>query len=754
MTRTGDNRQIEVSISGMSCAACAARIEAALSKIAGVSGASVNFATKRAHIEFAGAAPDHAAVTRAIESLGYGVLGAQSPAMDGDHDAVHCELHDAEEAHRTAEIARLHRLVIVSAILSLPVAAIAMSHGHVSWLNGDWTRWAQFFLATPVVLWCGRAFIAGAWAGIRRGAADMNTLIGVGTLTAWGYSVVATVAPLRVAASVRDAHLYFEAASVIVTLVLVGRLLEARATGRTGEAIRRLMDLRPHKARVVREGVETEIDAADVRLGDTLVVRPGERFSVDGEVTQGRTSVDESMLTGESMPVEKDVGSSVIGGTINTSGSVRYIATRIGAETALQRIIELVRAAQGGKAPIARYADAVSRVFTPVVIGVAIVTLGMWLWLGPAGESVRLGILAFVSVLIIACPCALGLATPTAIMVGTGRGAELGVLFKGGEALETAHKIDTVVLDKTGTITLGQATVVGVHAAQGVDEVEMLRLAAGVEAGSEHPTGKAIVRAARERGLAIPEAHGFESLAGRGVRARVDGREVSVGRLGDAALPTDLEQAVACAPAGSTLVQMRVDDQAWGVFLLEDALREESAAAIERMKALGLRVVMLTGDRESTARDIAKRVGIDEVRAQVLPQDKAARVEELRADGRVVAMVGDGINDAPALATADVGIAMGTGTDVAIAASDVTLVRPDLTLVAGAIALSKATMRTIRQNLFWAFFYNVLGIPIAAGLLYPWTGWMLSPIIASAAMSASSVCVVLNSLRLRAYKTS
>lgn len=746
--------RIEVSITGMSCAACAARIEKAIGAVPGVTDAAVNFATRRASVGFH-ATPDKKSVVEAIEKLGYGVIEALAPSRVGGHahddSAAHCDLHDSEEEHKAAEIARLRRLVIIATILTVPVAAIAMSHARVSWLSGEWTRWVQLTLATPVVLWCGRAFIAGAWAGIRRGVADMNTLIGAGTLTAWGYSVVATVAPLWVAKSVHEAHLYFEAASVIVTLVLVGRLLEARATGRTGEAIRKLMDLRPHKARVERDGAEVEIDAAQVRVGDIVIVRPGERFSVDGEVTRGSTSVDESMLTGESMPVEKTVGSPVIGGTINTSGAVRYRAMRIGAETALQRIIELVRSAQGGKAPISRYADAVSGIFTPVVIGVAIITLGAWLWMGLEGESVRLGILAFVSVLIIACPCALGLATPTAIMVGTGRGAEMGVLFKGGEALETAHKIDTVVLDKTGTITLGKAAVVGLHAGDGVDENEMLRLAAGVESGSEHPIGKAIVHEATQRGLAISEAHDFESIAGRGVRATVDGRVVGVGRLADETLSTDLADAVEKAPVGTTAVLVRVDDQAWGVVLLEDAVREESAVAISRMKAMGLRVVMLTGDRESTAQEIARRVGIEEVRAQVLPKDKAACVEDLREGGRIVAMVGDGINDAPALATADVGVAMGSGTDVAIAAADVTLVRPDLTLVAGAIDLSKATMRTIRQNLFWAFFYNVLGIPIAAGVLYPWTGWMLSPIIASAAMSASSVCVVLNSLRLRGY---
>jgi Cu+-exporting ATPase len=553
------------------------------------------------------------------------------------------------------------------------------------------------------------------------------------------------------------APVYFEAASVIIALILLGRMLESRAKGQTSDAIRRLIGLQAKTARVVRDGRESDIPVEEVLPGDIVIVRPGEKVPVDGVVTDGASAVDESMLTGESLPVEKKSGDEVFGATLNKTGSFRFTATKVGRDTALQQIVKLVQDAQGSKAPISRLADVISGIFTPVVICIAVASFVVWYVAAPVDTRFTSALLAFVSVLIIACPCALGLATPTAIMVGTGKGAENGVLIKGGEALEMAHKLTTVALDKTGTITKGQPALTNVEAVDGFDENELLRLAASAERGSEHPLGEAIVRGAEQRGLTLAHASSFNALSGHGIEAEVEGRRLLLGNaklMTERNVPLDGVQAraEALAAEGRTPMYAAVDGKLAGVLAVADQVKPESKAAVEAMHRLGLEVVMMTGDNRRTAEAVAKEVGIDRVLAEVLPEGKAEQVRRLQEEKKVVGMVGDGINDAPALAQADVGIAIGTGTDVAIEASDVTLIRGDLRGVVNAIALSRATMRTIRTNLFWAFIYDVIGIPIAAGVMYPFTGWLLYPILASAAMSFSSVSVVANSLRLRAFR--
>ncbi|MDQ3556374.1 MAG: heavy metal translocating P-type ATPase [Gemmatimonadota bacterium] len=819
----------------MTCAACARRIETKLSRAPGVRKAGVNFATSRATVEYDPGRTDTRALVGTVENVGYGVAGtaradfvvddsarpsgSAKPLEDhlnrvpgvvaatfnlgvmevrveylpgavdvptlrgaieefgyrvrevpGGGGASGAEDYEAEA--RAAEYRDLRRRFWLAALLSLPVLVIAMSHGRIPALDFPGVEWVQLLLTTPVVFYSGAQFYRGAWAAFRHRAADMNTLIAVGTGTAYLYSVAATLAPAfftRAAApgsmpgmgGMGDAGMapvYFEAAAVIIALILLGRMLESRAKGRTGDAIRRLIGLQAKTARVIRDGAESDVPVEEVVPGDVVAVRPGEKIPVDGSVLDGASAVDESMLTGESLPVEKGPGDEVFGATINRTGAFRFTATKVGKDTALQQIVKLVQDAQGGKAPIARLADVISGIFTPIVICVAIAAFVVWFVVAPPEARFTMALMAFVSVLIIACPCALGLATPTAIMVGTGKGAENGVLIKGGESLETAYKLNTIVLDKTGTITRGEPALTDVLPADGTDPDELLHLVASAERGSEHPLGEAIVRGAKERGLELVDASAFAALAGHGIEATVDGRRLLLGNrklMRDRGVSVDggEARAEALAAEGKTPMYAAVDGRFAGTIAVADTIRPESREAISALREMGIEVAMITGDNRRTAEAVAREVGITRVLAEVLPDDKAREVRRLQGEKKRVGMVGDGINDAPALAQADVGIAIGTGTDVAIEASDITLIRGDLRGVVAAIALSRATIRTVRQNLFWAFVYNVIGIPVAAGVLYPFTGWLLSPIFASAAMSLSSVSVVANSLRLRRFRS-
>ena len=743
------SERIDLPITGMTCAACAARIERSLGKVEGVEEATVNLATERATVRFD---PEVTGVDRIVETIRGAGYDAIVPASDA---AASVGAEDEVARVRREEYERLRNKFLIAVILALPVLAIAMSHGRIAALDFPGARWLQLFLTTPVVFYSGAQFFRGAWAALRHRAADMNSLIALGTGSAYVYSLFAVVTGMRDSMGM-PVPVYFEAAAVIIALILLGRMLEARAKGRTSEAIKRLITLQSKTATVLKDGMEREVAIEAVVPGDVILVRPGEKIPVDGIVRDGASAIDESMLTGESLPVEKIAGSSVFGGTINRTGSLTFEATKVGRETMLARIVQMVERAQGSKAPIARLADVVSGIFTPVVLCIAIATFAAWFVLAPADTRFTLALVNFVSVLIIACPCALGLATPTAIMVGTGVGAEHGILVRSGESLETAHRVSTVILDKTGTITRGEPSVTEIVPLVG-GESDLLALAASAESDSEHPLAKAIVEAARERGIAFARGSSFSALPGQGMRAIVEGRSIIIGN--SALLSAEGIDISAAAPivdriaaSGGTPVIIAADHAVHGVIAIADEIRPESPPAIAAMRRMGLEVVMLTGDNARTASAVAARAGIDTVRAQVLPADKAAEVERIQGEGKLVAMVGDGINDAPALAQADVGIAIGSGTDVAIEASDMTLLRGDLRRVVTAIALSRATIGTVKQNLFWAFVYNVIGIPIAAGVLYPATGWLLSPVLASAAMSLSSVSVLTNSLRLKSFR--
>jgi Cu+-exporting ATPase len=747
--RGGEQGQrIDLPVTGMSCASCVASVEKALLARKGVLRAVVNLATGRAHVEYLPAEVGPEELRAAVESAGYKVI--RPPASAGPDAEVEA---DVERQTREREFRGLKARFWAGLALSVVILVGSMGRSLPfvpSFLSDPFVLWA---LATPVQFWIGGRFYRGAWAALRRRRADMNTLVAVGTSAAYFYSAAAAIAPRLFTAGGLKPDVYFDTSAVIITLILFGRMLEAKAKGRTSEAIKRLAGLQPKMARVVRGGAEVDVPVRDVVPGDVVIVRPGERVPVDGVVTKGHSAVDESMISGESIPVEKRSGDEVIGATLNKAGSFEFRATKVGQESALAQIIRLVEEAQGSKAPIQRLADAIAGFFVPVVIGIAVLTFAAWMAFGPR-PAFTMALLNFVAVLIIACPCALGLATPTAVMVGTGTGAESGILIRGGESLETAHKITTVVFDKTGTLTRGEPVVTDVVPASGFSEDDVLRLAAGAERTSEHPLAEAVLKSAAARSLPLPENADFQALEGLGLEARVDGREVVIGndklmagRGIDFARLSALAEVLSAE--GKTPVYVAVDGKPAGLLAAADPLKENSAAAVGRLKNLGLEVVMLTGDNRRTAEAVARAAGIGRFVPELLPAAKVEEVRSLQKAGRRVAMVGDGINDAPALAQADIGIAIGSGTDVAMEAADITLIGDDLQGVARAFALSRRTIRTIKQNLFWAFIYNVVGIPVAAGALYPFFGWLLNPMIASAAMAFSSVSVVTNSLRLR-----
>jgi len=738
---------------GMSCASCAGNIEEAIRSVPGVEACNVNFGAEQASVSYDPSQTDVAAIQGAVDAAGYSAVPMQ--------DDVLAPEDDAEQQARQSENQDLTRKVWVSGIISavlaigslpamtgLPIPFIPM------WLHHPWL---QLVLTAPVLFWAGRSFYINAWKALKRHTATMDTLVAIGTGAAYLYSLFPTFFPQWFISQGLKPDVYFEAASIIIALLLLGRLLENRAKGQTSEAIRKLMGLQAKTARVIRNRREVDIPIAEVILGDIVLVRPGEKIPVDGEIVEGSSTIDEAMVTGESVPVKKQPGDEVIGATINKTGSFKFRATRVGKDTFLAQIVKLVQQAQGSKAPIQRLADRVTGWFVPVVIAIAIATFIIWY---NVMGNVTMALITTVGVLIIACPCALGLATPTSIMVGTGKGAENGILIKGADSLELAHKLQTIVLDKTGTITQGKPTVtdfVTVNGTANSNELKLLRLAASVERNSEHPLAEAVVQYAESQGVELTDSREFEAIAGSGVQGYVSNQWVQIGThrwMNELGIDTSSLQQHwdRLEYLGKTVIWIAVNGKVEAIMGIADAVKPSSLVAIRTLQKMGLEVVMLTGDNRRTAEVIAREVGIQRVCAEVRPDQKAATVETLQSEGKIVAMVGDGINDAPALAQADVGMAIGTGTDVAIAASDITLISGDLQGIVTAIQLSRATIRNIKQNLFFAFIYNVAGIPIAAGILFPFFGWLLSPIIAGAAMAFSSVSVVTNALRLRNFQ--
>ena len=729
---------VQFKLEGMTCAACASRIEKGLSRMPGVTSATVNFAMETARVEYSPAEVSAEDMQRKVQQLGYRAIAEQE--------------NDNGEDRRGRDIRRQQRRLLLSAALSLPLLWSMVAHfSFTSWIYApEWVMnpWIQLILATPVQFYVGWPFYAGAYKALRNGSANMDVLISLGTSAAYLYSLYLT---LDWFARGADAHhgppLYFETSAILITLVVLGKLFESLAKGRTSEAIQSLMGLQAKTALVERSGQELTIPVEEVLAGDIVLVRPGDKVPVDGVVLEGESAVDESMLTGESLPVGKKAGDTVIGATINGNGVLRVRATKVGKDTALAQIIKVVEEAQGSKAPIQRIADVISGIFVPIVAGIAVVAFLVWYFVVTPGDFAG-ALEKAIAILVIACPCALGLATPTSIMAGSGRAAELGILFKGGEHLEQTHRIDAVILDKTGTVTKGKPELTDV-AAEG-DETELLRLVGAAEKNSEHPLAEAIVAGIRDLRIELPGTESFEAIPGYGIRAAVEGKEVLIGtrRLMErynVDASRAYERMARLEEAGKTAMLVAVDRRYAGIVAVADTIKESSKAAVSRLKAMGLEVIMITGDNKRTAKAIAAQVGIDRVLAEVLPEGKAEEVKKLQAQGRKVAMVGDGLNDAPALATADIGMAIGTGTDVAMEAADVTLMRGDLTGIPDAIEMSRRTMRNIKQNLFWALGYNTLGIPIAAiGLLAPW--------VAGAAMALSSVSVVLNALRLQRVK--
>jgi Cu+-exporting ATPase len=741
-------------IEGMTCASCASFVEKSLSRTPGVQRAMVNFATEKATVDYVPTQASPATLKEAVINAGYGVVERPPDISAAERSA---EI-DRQKALAYQKLKRRFGVAVGLALLIMPLSMLMLWPAMMQRVNMQWLNYGLLFLTLPVLLYSGREFYESAWNGFKHRAANMDTLIAVGTGAAFLYSLAATVVPGFFTSRGLMPEVYYDTTATIIALILLGKVLELRAKTQTSSAMRSLIGLQAKNARVVRpDGAEVDVPIEQVQLGDLVVVRPGEKVATDGLIMEGSSAVDEAMLTGESLPVQKQAGDPVFGATLNKTGSFRFRVTKVGTDTMLSQIVKLVEDAQGSRAPIQRLADKVSAIFVPTVVVIAILTFVIWFDLAPVGTRLPLALVNFVAVLIIACPCALGLATPTAIMVSTGKGAEHGVLVRNAEALEKAYQVNTVLLDKTGTITRGEPAVTDFWTLPDQPTSQLLQVVAAVERQSEHPLAEAVVRHAEAQGGASLSATGFRAVEGKGAAATVNGQAVLIGnrRLladeGASLSPSLITQAEQLLSQAKTVLYIAVAGQAVGLIGVADTVRDTSAAAIKKLQALGIEVVMMTGDNPETAAQVAEQVGITRYFAEVLPADKAGKVKELQAEGRTVAMVGDGINDAPALAQADIGLAIGSGTDVAMEAAGITLMRSDLNGVVTAIELSRQTIRTIKQNLFFAFIYNTLGIPVAAGLLYPFFGILLSPMLAAGAMALSSVSVLTNSLRLRAF---